>query len=129
MLIGGSPPLPDAGRHLDVLPYRQRTEELEALEGAGHALAGSLERWEAGDVLAVEQDLAPSGVLQAGDDVEQRRLAGSVRADEPGDAAGLGAQIHVLDGDVAAESDGDGLDVKERHEGPPPAPAAEPGLR
>ena len=42
-----------------------------------------------GDVDAVERDVPARRRLQPGDDVEQRRLAGAVRADQPGDAARL----------------------------------------
>ena len=40
----------------------------------------------AGDVVAVEDDAPRSGGISAGDAVEQRRLAGAVRADQAGDA-------------------------------------------
>ena len=40
---------------------------------------------------------------EAGDDVEQRRLARAVRADEPDDLAGLDGEADLVEGDDAAE--------------------------
>jgi hypothetical protein len=58
------------------------------LEGAQQALGEQLVRRQAGDVLAA-MVTRPAGRRQPpGDDVEQRGLAGAVRADQPGDRAG-----------------------------------------
>ena len=57
------------------------------LEGAQHAAAEQLVGRQPGDVLAVEDDLAAIGRDIAGDQVEQRRFARAVRADQAGDRA------------------------------------------
>ena len=44
---------------------------------------------------------------EAGDDVEQRRLARAVRADEPDDLAGFDGEGDLVEGDHAAEPDDD----------------------
>ena len=47
-------------------------------------------------------------------DVEQRRLAGAVRADEAGDRPGLGGEVDVVEGEAAAEADADTGDLERR---------------
>ena len=42
---------------------------------------------------------------EPGDDVEDRRLAGAVRADEPDDLTGLDREAHAVDREDAAEMD------------------------
>jgi hypothetical protein len=53
--------------------------------------------------------------LQTGHHVEQRRLAGTVGADEPGDPTGLGLEVDVVDRHDPAEADGDALSFEKRH--------------
>ena len=52
---------------------------------------------------AVEPDLAAVRPEAAGDAVEQRRLAGAVRADQAGDLAAPTDERHLVDGRHAAE--------------------------
>jgi hypothetical protein len=52
------------------------------LEGAQQPLLEQQVRRQAGDVLAVEQDLPAGRFEVAGDDVEKRGLAGAVRSDQ-----------------------------------------------
>ena len=59
------------------------------------------------DVLAVEQELARVAAVHAGDDLDQRRLAGAVLADQGVDRAGLDAQAAGAQGDDGAERLGD----------------------
>ena len=68
-------------------------------------------RFEGGDVLAVDQHPTLGRVLEAGDDVEHRRLPGAVRADETGDVTGIGMEVHPLVGHHAAEADADLLNL------------------
>ena len=56
-----------------------------------------------GDVTVVEEHPAGVWPLDAGQTVEQRRLAGAVRADERGDRARRGLDRDVVDGGQAAE--------------------------
>ena len=114
------PTTADLGGNEHVLPRRQRAEHLEALERSGQPQAGALVGLAPGDVFAVDQHLARRRLLQAGDDVEQRRLAGAVGADEAGDPTWIGGEIDVLQGHHAAETDADLLNRQERQRGPPP---------
>ena len=54
-----------------------------------------------------KRDRARSGRREAGDDVEQRRLPGAVRSDEPDHLARLDLEADGVEGDDAAEGDGD----------------------
>ena len=48
-------------------------------------------------------DAAAVGSLEAGDEVEERGLAGAVVADEADDASGWDVQVDVVDGDDPSE--------------------------
>ena len=85
----------------------QRPEHLEPLEGAGEAEPGELVRPRAGHVLAVDEDPALVGLLHAGGDVEQRRLARAVRPDEADDLPVLQVEADLVDREQAAEADAD----------------------
>ena len=61
-----------------------------------------------GDVLAVEDDPARGRLVDAADQVEDRRLAGAVRADDREDLALLHVEADVVDGVDAAELDARG---------------------
>ena len=67
------------------------------------------------DVAAVEDDPAARRLLQAGDDVERRGLAGAVGTDQPGDVAGVRRDVGRADRLHPAEPDGDVLDREHRH--------------
>src|ERR687894_748087 len=103
------------GRHPDVVADRHRPEDLEALERAGDTEPGPLVGGHTDDVAAVEPDPAPLDRLQAADGVEERRLAGAVRPDEPGRLAGRHVQVHEVQRLDASEGHGDLLDLEERH--------------
>ena len=100
------------GHHHQVLGGRQVGEFAGDLEGAQQAPGEQLVRLEAGDVGAVEEDLAAVGRQRAGDDVEERGLAGAVGADEAGDRAAGDIQRAIGDRLHAAEplADGHSLD-------------------
>jgi hypothetical protein len=68
--------------HHQVLAHRHRAEFMRDLEGAQQALVEQLVRRQAGDVLAVHEDLAAGRRQPPGDHVEQRGLARAVRADQ-----------------------------------------------
>ena len=59
---------------------------------------------EAGDVAAVEPDRAGVGPVEPGDEIEQRRLAGAVRADDADELALGDVEIDAIDGGQAAEA-------------------------
>jgi hypothetical protein len=63
-----------------------------------------------GDVLAVEHDPPAGGLVDAGDHVEECRLAGPVRADQADDRVPPDGEVDRVDGDQAAEFLAQGLD-------------------
>jgi hypothetical protein len=65
--------------------------------------------------LCVQQDLALGRAVEAGDAVEQRGLAGTVRPDEPGDGALVGGDGHVVQHPCATEGDAEALALEECH--------------
>src|SRR2546426_972334 len=80
----------------------------------------------AADVGAGEDDPPRVRVRVAGDAVEERGLAGSVRADEPDDLARRDRERDLLVGDEAAEALRDGAELeKRRHAQPRPTSRAE----
>ncbi len=66
------------------------------------------------DLAAVEPDGAGVGRVQARDQVEQRGLAGAVRADQRVDLAGADREAGVADGADAAEMLRDAFDLQHR---------------
>ena len=91
---------------LHVLEHREQAERLGQLEGAHLAHAGDLERRDAGERRAVEGPRAGVGLVEAGEQVEQRGLAGAVRADERRDGAARDLEVLDVDGREAAEACG-----------------------
>ena len=61
-------------------------------------------RRHAGDVAAVEQDVAPLRRIKAGDRVGERRLAAAVRADEAEDLAALDPHVDAVQRDDATKA-------------------------
>src|SRR5690606_14959970 len=62
----------------------------------------------------MEREAAGARSVEAGQAVEDRRLAGTVRADDRGDLARARGERDVVDGDEAAEAHGQMLDRQER---------------
>src|SRR5204863_3198196 len=77
------------------------------LEGAPHAEAEHSVRGLPVEPAAVQPDAARGEGQGAGDQVEQRRLAGAVGPDQPRDAARGHPEGDTVHGDVAAEALGD----------------------
>ncbi len=84
--------MPCFERELHRLAHRQLREERGCLESATEAEVRSSVSRELGDVLAEELHGAPTR-HEATDRVEQRRLAGAVRADQADDLSGTGVDI------------------------------------
>ena len=80
-----------------------RREQADVLERPRHAQRRDLVRPRAGDVRAVELDLAQRRLVEAGEHVEERRLAGAVGPDDRDDRALGDLEGDVVDGDEAAE--------------------------
>ena len=72
--------------------------------GAGDPVARDAVGPLAGDILAVEQNLAGLGREHAVDQVEYGRFPGTVRADQADDLALIHAEAHAVDGVQAAEA-------------------------
>ena len=87
----------------DVLEHRRGREKAQVLEGARDAARDYLEGLELRDALAFEDDVAARNVVDAGHEVEYRRLSGSVRPYEAGQLAFVYDEAHVADGLDAAE--------------------------
>jgi hypothetical protein len=95
----------EARMHADqyVLQRRHVLEEPDVLEGAADASLRERVRRLAGEVLAAEGDRAVGRLVDPGEHVEERRLAGPVGADQADDRACRDEEVHVVDGDEAAE--------------------------
>ena len=105
--------------HHQVLERRHVGEFVRDLEGAQHTAVKQLVRLQTSDIFAVEDDLAAVGRDVAGDEVEQRRLAGTVRPDEPGDRSPLDPKRALVDCAQAAKALADVLHVDDCVEGHP----------
>ena len=73
------------------------------LEGTGDAALEDIARTQAADHIAAEPHVAARRLEHAGNDIEQSRLAGTVRADQRDDLAGLDVERHVVDRGEPAE--------------------------
>src|SRR5919204_2769701 len=98
----------------DVLHHRHPRERLHDLEGSGEAEprdpVGPLAR----DVMAVEMHMARRGRMHAGDQVDQRGLAGAVRPNEADDLALVDVEADVVDGLEPAEPARDAIQGQKR---------------
>ena len=91
--------------HHDVLERGHAKEDLQILECPRQAATRELFRRERAHILACEPHAALLRQVEAGDDVEQGRLAGAIRADDGEDRARRDRQAHIIDGMHAAEGD------------------------
>ena len=85
-------------REQHVVQYGHDGERLGELERAHHPLARDRVRARAVHRAPVEPHLAAVAALEARDDVEERRLAGAVRADQRGDRAARHGEGRRVDG-------------------------------
>ena len=92
-----------ARAQLHVLHDREQPERLRQLEGADLAHTRRLEGGDAGEVLAVERPASFVGLVEPRQQVEQRRLAGAIGADERGDGVARNLQVIDIDRDQTAE--------------------------
>ena len=97
-------PLVNRHRERERRQRRQRVEELVDLERADDAAAHAPMRGERRDVVAVERDRPRGRLEHAGEQVDQRRLAGAVRADQGVARAALDAERDVVGRRQAAEA-------------------------
>jgi len=109
------------GAHLRVGPdeqvfeHRHVLEEHDVLEGARDSQSHDPVRRRPNQVLAVEEDAAAVRAIQPRDQIEERRLSGTVRPDQPDDLSFLHRKRDVGQRDDAAEPPRDLLNRKKRH--------------
>ena len=101
-----------------VLHHRHPAQRLGELEGADHAGLGHAGGRGLVERAAVEGPVralpAEVGPVEAGDQVEERRLAGAVGPDQRGDDAALDLEVVDVDGGHAAELAHDRVDLEDR---------------
>ena len=77
----------------DRLGHGELRKDLDELEGARHAALGQRHRPDPGNVLALEQHLALGRHQQAGEQIDQRGLAGAVGAHDRDELARATAML------------------------------------
>jgi hypothetical protein len=87
----------------DVVEHAHALEQSEVLEGAGDAHAAMRCGATAGHVLAEQVHRAGVGGIETADDIDHRRLAGAVRADQTENLASVDMDIDALERLQAAE--------------------------
>ena len=98
----------------DVLGHRQFVEQHRLLVNGGDAGAEGGVSGAEMDRHALDGDLALVRLVDAGQDLHQRRLAGAVLADQRGDLAGIERQRHVMQGPDTGEALADPLEGQQR---------------
>ena len=96
--------------HRDVVEHRQLLDRLLGLERPPQAPARAPVVGHPQQVLAERRDRADGRLDEAAEDVEERRLAGAVRADQAAGAAGED-DAHVVDRRDAGEAHREALDL------------------
>ncbi len=97
-----------------ILPDAHVREQLDRLEGPGQPGPCPPYRRPSGDGLPVEQHLARRRLGEAGDDVQQGRLARAIGADQPQHLARLNAQVDVAERLHPTETDAEITHLKHR---------------
>src|SRR6185503_8647835 len=109
--------------HRDVVEHRELLDRLFRLERPAQAPAGALVVGHPEQVLAEGADRPRSRLDEPGEDVEERRLARSVGADQAAGATREG-DAHTVDRGDAREADGEVLDLD--HAAPRPTTLPRP---
>ncbi len=102
------------GADADIVHDRQIGKQRHVLEGAADADLGDPVRRPLQDALAFHQDVAGARLVEPGQAVEQRGLAGAVRSDQPQDLSLVHVEGYAVQRDDAAEHD---ADVANRQQG------------
>jgi len=99
-------------RDQQVLEHAHVGEELAVLESARNAQPCDAVRLVARDVARVERDAPCAWAIDAADAVQDRGLAGAVRADQREQLAGPRLERHAVQHLQAAEGERHGLDAQ-----------------
>src|SRR5882724_924627 len=94
---GAAPEARHAGG-LQGLEDREVGKDLDELEGSGHAEPRQAHRADAADLAALEAHAARARFRDAGEDVDQRRLAGAVGSDDRDELARVDPEAHAVEG-------------------------------
>ena len=97
-----------------VLEHAHRAEQREVLERAPDAERGDAMARDAKQRAAGEGDVAALARVKPRNAVEERGLAGTVRADQADDASGRDVEGHAVEGHDAAEMHGNVLHAQQR---------------
>ena len=81
----------------DVLGHGEVGKKLGILVDGGDAVIARLDRVAKAHALAGEDDLALVGLLQSGDDLDERRLARAVLADQTVHGAGVDVETDLFE--------------------------------
>ena len=129
LFVGGQ--AQDAGPHavldlvvqadLDIIQHAHLVEQADILEGTGHTGLADQFGVLAGDVLAVEDDVALGRLVDAGEHVKHGGLAGAVGADQTIEVAFLDGKVQLSNGLQAAESNTQVAYFQQCHVKPPPS--------
>ena len=101
-----------------VVEHAHHVQRLRHLERPHEPAARDRVRGQPVDRAAVEPDRAAVGALEARDDVEERRLARAVRADQRRDRAALDDEARAVDRAHAAVALLDAFDLEDRRHSP-----------
>jgi hypothetical protein len=97
----------------DVVEDRQVAEETARLKCSSDALANDAVGRQTVEPLALEPDLSRGWLIKAGDDVQQRRLAGPVGTDDPEHFALAKCEVDLRHRDEAPEAHGKALALED----------------
>ncbi len=90
-------------RECNILQHRQAAKQRVDLESTPESSAHACGLRQCGDVIAIQQDTPRGRCETAGDQVDERRLAGTVRTDQGVACARFQAEVDVVCNDQRAE--------------------------
>ena len=93
------------GADANIVHHREVGKQRDVLEGAADADLGDPVRRPRQDAGAFHQDVAGARLVEPGEAIEQRGLAGAVRSDQAEDCALVHVEGHAIQRDDAAEHD------------------------
>src|SRR5215510_9797308 len=94
----------------------QKQNAVPARDAARAALGQGAELFPHAGITELQRDASLARLVEAGDAVEHRRLAGAVRPDQRGDIAASGREREIVDGHQAAEAHAEVLDAQQWRE-------------